>query len=119
VPIAREPVVPTTFVATRSMSPAGPVRWKTVAVPPTRSRTWSTTGVGTPGSVFWPSHVPPAAARGSSTGVTSPLNWFLACQVTVPRSSRKPPACASTCWATARSESTLAAVEAPCVATTS
>src|SRR3712207_3407348 len=52
-------------------------------------------------------------------GVTSPLDCFLASQVTVPRSSRKPPAWASTCWATARSESTLAAVEAPCVATTS
>ena len=101
------------------MSPAGPVRWKSVAVPPTSACTWSTTGVGTPGSVFWPSHVPPTEARGSTTGVTSPLYWFFASQVTVPRSSRRPPACASTCWATARSESTLAAVEAPWVATTS
>ena len=88
-------------------------------MPPTSARTWSTTGVDCAGSVFWPSQVPPADARGSTTGVTSPLNWFFASQVTVPRSSRKPPAWASTCWATARSESTLAAVEAPCVATTS
>src|SRR3712207_8258339 len=50
------------------------------------ARPISTTGVGWAGSVFWPSHVPPADARGSTTGVTSPLYWSSACQVTVPRS---------------------------------
>jgi hypothetical protein len=55
--------------------------------------------------------------------VTSPDSWFLASQVTSPllgeSSMTKPPAWSRTCWATARSESTFAAVDAPWVETTS
>jgi hypothetical protein len=93
-----------------------------VAVPPTIDLIWSTTGVGTATSLFLPSQVLPASTRGRATGATSPVSWFFASHVTRPlrgSSMRNPPAWASTYWATARSESTLAAVDAPWVATMS
>ena len=72
-----------TFVLTRSMSPASFMRWKTVQVPPTRSRTASTTGDTVDGSTFCPSHVSPAIILGSSSCVLVLVNWFTALQDTV------------------------------------
>ena len=120
-PIARAPEAAWTFVATRRKLSSG-VRWKIVAVPPTSDLIVSTTGVGTATSLFLPSHWLPTITRGRLTGVTSLVSWFLASQVTTllgESSMRNPPAWARTYWATARSESTLAAVEAPWVDTTS
>ena len=120
--MARAPEAACTLVATRRKSPAG-VRWKIVTVAPTIALIVSTTGVGTATSPFWPSHWSPTRTRGSESGVTSPESWFFASQATGGdlglRSMLNPPDWARTYWATARSASTLAAVEAPCVETTS
>src|SRR5687768_12119612 len=119
--MAREPEAACTLVATRRKSPEG-VFWKIVTVAPVIALIWSTTGVVMATSLFLPSHSSPIRTRGSDSGVTSPESWFLASHGTGAdrglRSMLNPPACARTYWATARSESTLAAVEAPWVDTT-
>src|SRR5208283_1425101 len=78
VPIARFPPSPITLVATRSISPAGFIRWNIVLVALVTVRTPSTTGTGVSAPLTWPSHFSPTRSFGSETGETALVNWFRA-----------------------------------------